>query len=271
MALSYRPPPAQWRLRPGEIHLCFVPLAASAACLARLERVLAPEERARARDFRTAALREAYVAARGLLRAILGRSLGMDPARVPLATGAGGKPRLALAAPLRFNLSHSGGCALYALCRDRELGVDLERVQAMPDAESIARRFFSPSEVAHFLSLGSDAREAAFFRCWTRKEAYVKATGEGLALALDAFSVTLLPGAPPALHAPGDPRAWTLVDASPAARYAAALVAEGAPAAIHAWAFDDAGHCADHFGRDTLATCDTTPPHRGKSACPPPA
>jgi len=269
VALSYCTPPAHWSLRPGETHLCFVPLAASAACLARLERALAPEERGRARDFRTAALGEAYIAARGLLRSILGRSLGLEPARVPLAFGAGGKPRVAFPARLRFNLSHSGGCALYALGRDHELGVDLERIQPMADAESIARRFFSPSEVADFLSLGGAARNDAFFRCWTRKEAYVKATGEGLALALDQFGVTLLPGEPPALHAPGDPRAWSLFDASPAVGYAAALVVEGAPDAIHAWAFDDADHCAGYFGRDTLGARDTSLPPRGKSACRP--
>ena len=269
MALSYRPPPAEWSLCPGEIHLCFVPLAASDACLAHLEGVLAPEELARARDFRTAALREAFVAARGLLRSILGHCLGLAPEGLPLAFGAGGKPRVDLPGRLRFNLSHSGGCALYALGRDGELGVDLERIQAMPDAESIARRFFSPSEVADLLSLGGEARNDAFFRCWTRKEAYVKATGEGLALALDTFGVTLLPGAPPALNVPGDPRAWSLFEASPRAGYAAALVAEGAPAAIHAWAFADADHCADYFGRDTLGTCHTIPPRCRKSACPP--
>lgn len=267
MVLSYRPPPADWRLCPGEIHLCFVPLAASGACLARLEGLLAPEELARSRGFRTAALREAYVAARGLLRAILGRCLGLAPAHLPLAFGSRGKPRVALAAPLNFNLSHSGGCALYALGGDGELGVDLERIQAMPDAESIARRFFSPSEVRDLLSLGSDARIDAFFRCWTRKEAYVKATGEGLALALDAFNVTLLPGAPPALDAPGDPRAWSLFEASPAAGYAAALVAEGAPGAIHAWAFDDADHCEAYFARDTLVARHTSPPLRAQGAC----
>lgn len=269
MALSYRPPPADWSLRPGEIHLCFVPLAASAACLARLERVLAPEESDRARGFRTAALRAAFIAARGLLRAILARSLGLDPARLPLEAGAGGKPRVALPARLRFNLAHSGGCALYALGHDRELGVDLERVKPMPDAESIARRFFSPAEAADILSLGARERDAAFFRCWTRKEAYVKATGEGLGLGLDRFSVTLLPGEPPALQAPEDGRAWSLFDVSPEARYAAALVAGGAPATIHAWAFGDADHCAGYFGRDTLATCATSPPRRGNSTCPP--
>lgn len=259
MGLRYSPPPAFWSLGKSEVHLCFVPLAASHACLVRLESVLSPDERFRAEQLRTAELRADFITSRGLLRFILGGSLGLKPTDLSLAAGANGKPHVTAPASLRFNLSHAGGCVLYALGRDRELGVDLEPIQALPDAESIVCRFFSPAERADFLSLGGEARETAFYHGWTRKEAYVKATGEGLSLALDAFSVSLLPGEPPALRAPGDSRSWTLFDASPSAHFAAAVAAEGTPSAIHNWAFGDADHCAAYFGRDNLSRFDCRP------------
>lgn len=245
--MKFCAPPDRWELRPGEIDVCSVPLAASPACLANFERFLAPEERDRADRFRTAALRKAFIVSRGTLRAILGRCLDLAPADVSLEYGERGKPRVAGGGALRFNLSHSGGRALYALSLDREMGVDLEQVCPMADCESIARRFFNGGEIRDLLSLPPGQREKAFFTCWTRKEAYIKACGEGLGIALDGFRVSLLPSEPPLLETPADSRTWSLFDTSPEPGYAGALVAEGSARSLRAWVFSDAEDCAGYF------------------------
>lgn len=247
MALRYLSPPDSWDLRPGEISVFSVPLAASPARIAYFERNLAPEERDRAHRFRTPALQEAFILARGTLRAILGRCLNLPPAEVQLDYGERGKPRIAGGHELRFNLSHSGGRALYALSLDREIGVDLEQITPTTDCELIARHFFSAGEIRDLMSLPAGQRDDAFFTCWTRKEAYIKACGEGLSLALDAFRVSLLPGEPARLEAPADPRPWSLFDVRPGPDHAAALAAEGSASALRAWAFRDAGECAEYF------------------------
>lgn len=247
MGLAYRSPPGRWNLHRGEINLCLVSLAASPGCIEAFERNLAPDERVRARRFYAVKHQEEFIAARGMLRAILGRCLGLPPAGVALEYGDHGKPRIAGGHRLRFNLSHSGGRALYALSLDREIGVDLEKAHPMADLEEIARRFFSPREVSELLSLPAVERQAAFFSCWTRKEAYLKACGDGLALALDGFRVSVLPSEPPRLETPSDPRVWSLSDVSPPDGYAAALVGEGMPATLHPWSFGDADDCAAYF------------------------
>lgn len=247
MGLAYRPPGGPLGLVPGEVHLVFSPLAARPALLAAFERDLDDPERGRADRFRTAALRAAFVIGRGLLRSMLAGLTGVQPGRLRFDYGGHGKPRLAGRAGPRFNLSHSGGAALYAFCADRELGVDLERESPLDDHESIARRFFSPAEAAELASLPARERLAAFYRCWTRKEAYLKARGEGLGFPLERFAVSLRPAQPPRLHAPADGRRWSLHDVAPGPGYAAALVAEGAPGAVRAWRFDDAEACVAHF------------------------
>lgn len=246
MGPRYLLPSEDWQLRPAEVHLCFVPLAASDASVAAFDRDLDPEEAGRARRFATAELRRSFVIGRGVLRSILGRSLGIEPGLVRFAYGEQGKPRIA-GDPLRFNLSHSGGAALYAFSLDREVGVDIEALKPIDDCESIARRFFSQAEVRDLLSLQATERQGAFLTCWTRKEAYIKARGEGLSLPLDRFRVSLRPAEPPRLDAPDDPRGWSIHEASPAPGYAAALVASGAGCRVRAWRFDDAQHCAAHF------------------------
>jgi 4'-phosphopantetheinyl transferase len=122
--------------------------------------------------------------ARAALRAILGRYLGMPPADLCFATGAFGKPALcgaAAASDIRFNASRSDHLALVAVTRSREIGVDIERVRAGVDVEGIARQWLTPADTRHLLALGPEARVPAFFRCWCRREAVVKAAGVGLA------------------------------------------------------------------------------------------
>jgi 4'-phosphopantetheinyl transferase len=167
---------------------------------------------------------------------------------VPLEYGEHGKPRITGSHRLRFNLSHSGGRAFYALSLDCEIGVDLEQIRPMIDCESIARHFFSDTEIRDFLKVPHRERDEVFFTCWTRKEAYIKAVGEGLRLALDSFRVSLLPSEPPQLEAPADTRVWSTFDVSPGAGYVAALVAEGTAHVLRAWQFGNAEDCAGYFG-----------------------
>ena len=169
------------------------------------------DECRRADRFRLARDRRRHVVARGLLRELLAARLGTHPRAVEFSYGAHGKPCLApgsAAQDLRFSVSHSGELALFAFCRGREVGVDVEAVVPMRDADAVARQFFSPSELRAYRALEPDAREAGFFTCWTRKEACLKALGGGLQSFLSELD------APPG---------WSLSSFSPAPGHAAAL------------------------------------------------
>jgi 4'-phosphopantetheinyl transferase len=197
---------------------------------------LSADERERAGRFRFDRDRRRFVAARGLLRLVLGRTLGLDPAGLRFAYGPRGKPSLADGPGLGFNVSHSGGLALLAFAWDRELGVDVEEEREVKEAADIARRYFSHRESEELLRLPEGERKAAFFRCWTRKEAFIKATGDGLSRALDAFDVTLRPGEPARLlRVEGEPgaksRFW-IEDLRPAPGFAGALAVDGARARV---------------------------------------
>ncbi len=197
---------------------------------------LSADERERARRFRFERDRQRFVAARGLLRRLVGRYLDQEPARVRFGYGPRGKPFVDAAGGLRFNVSHSAGLALVAFAWGREVGVDVERLRPVPEAEDIARQYFSRWEESELRRLPEGERAAAFFRCWTRKEAFVKATGDGLSRPLDAFDVTLAPGEPARLvRVAGEPEAarrFWMVDVSPGRGFAAALAIEGSPARV---------------------------------------
>jgi len=172
------------------------------------------DECRRAGRFRLARDRRRYVAARGMLRQLLSARLGTHPRAVEFSYGAHGKPCLApgsAAGDLRFNVSHTGDFALFAFSRGREVGVDVEAVLPMRDADAVARHYFSRSEFRAYRALEPGAREAGFFTCWTRKEAYLKALGGGLQSALSEFDV---------------PPGWSLRSFSPAPGHAAALAVE---------------------------------------------
>lgn len=182
---------------PGRIvHVWPVRTAASKDVISRLERVLAPDERDRAARFRLGHLRDSFVVARGALRIMLGRYLNTSAAGIQFHYGSKGKPALAASSPLHFNASHSGGLAVFAFTAGCEIGVDVEQIRPLPDMQNVAARFFCREEAAELMSLTAGQREHAFFLCWTRKEAYIKATGDGLSAPLDDFRVTLQPGQP---------------------------------------------------------------------------
>jgi len=169
------------------------------------------DECRRAGRFRLARDRRRYIVARGLLRELLAARLGTHPRAVELAYGAHGKPRLSpgfAGVDLGFNVSHCGDFALFAFCRGREVGVDVEALVPMQDADAVARHFFPRGELRAYRALPPQDRERGFFTCWTRKEAYLKALGGGLQSSLSEFD------APPG---------WRLSSFSPAPGHAAAL------------------------------------------------
>lgn len=230
------PPPA---LAPGEIHLWSVDLAPEASKVAELRRLLDPEEVARVDRYRFEHLQRRGTVRRGRLRQLLGAYAAVEPQRLELAYGEKGKPRLAsgsggaAAAGLSFNLSDSQDLAVYAVTRDLELGVDVEILRPMPDADSIAKSFFAEAERAALLAVPAARKAEGFFHCWTRKEAYIKAIGEGLSEPLDRFSVTLFPAEPCHFLDIGgscqEASAWTLIHCLPAPGSVGALAYRATP------------------------------------------
>ncbi len=237
-------PPPHWSLGAGNVHVWSASLDQPAARVARLARLLSVDERARAARFHFERDRTRFTVGRGLLRVILGRYLAVDPARLTFRYGSRGKPSLdgtLSGYDLRFNLAHSQGMALYALAACREIGVDVECIRPVLDAEQIAERFFSAREAAAFRALPPGLRSEAFFSCWTRKEAYLKATGDGLARPLDTFDVSLLPGEPARLQRVAGDRVeasrWSLEALAPAVSCVGALAVEGRFGRLACWAW----------------------------------
>jgi 4'-phosphopantetheinyl transferase len=201
--------------------------------LDRLRQTLSTDERTRATCFYFQRDQDRFIAARGLLRIILGRYLNVPPHQLRFHYNGAGKPALAICfdkQELSFNLSHSHGIALYAMTHARAVGVDIERIDPNLRADQIAKSFFAPAEVAELFAIPSALRPRAFLSCWTRKEAYVKARGDGLSHPLDQFQVSLAPSAPAALlSAQWDPQEasrWSLYDLAPWPEYVAALAIE---------------------------------------------
>jgi 4'-phosphopantetheinyl transferase len=189
---------------------------------------LIAEEQERASRYRFAWDRKQYAVTRGCLRWLLGLYLGVEPLSIEIRYAEHGKPYLA--APygdLQFNVSHSDGLALLAFGRGEMLGVDVELVREDVEVDEIAKRFFSPAEQAALARLPAEQRRQAFFRCWTRKEAFIKAIGEGLSLPLHQFDVSVDPEQPATLLAtrPVSTEAvqWSLHDLVVPRGYAAAL------------------------------------------------
>lgn len=206
-----------------------------------LFRTLSADERARAERFRSRRDGKRFVVGRGLLRAVLARYLDVDPANLRFYYGPYGKPALTSSVgshALRFNVSRADGLGLYVIARGREVGVDLERRQGHIE-EGVVERFFSTREAARLWALPKYLRCEAFFACWTRKEAYAKARGEGLNLRFDQFDVSLAPGEPAALlHVEDDPREasrWSLQELNAGAGYTAALAVEGQGCRLACW------------------------------------
>jgi len=202
--------------------------------------ILSENEQERAERFRDEYDRRRFIVARATLRTILARYLCVSPAQVKFQTNAFGKPFLLDdGSALRFNLSRSSEIALLAVTVGREVGIDIEFMRADLAMEEIAERFFSGVELRQLRSIDPQFWKTAFFNCWTRKAAYIKARGQGQFLPPEQFDVSIGPDEPPSLIAnrlePGEPARWSLRQLFPATRYTAAVASEGNISAVKLW------------------------------------
>jgi len=239
-------PPGNLAFGSDAVHVWRASLDLSSTTVHRLRGALSPQELERATRYRFERDRRRFAVARGVLRLILGAYLRIAAQSVRFRRGPHGKPHLdgdSGQEPLRFNVSHSHELGLFAVTRDREVGVDVESVARDLAVLDIAERFFSPGEVSVLQELPARAKREAFFNCWTRKEAYIKARGDGLALPLHQFDVSLSPGEPAALlgneEDPEDVARWSLVELKPGPGYVAALAVEGVACQVRCWQWTD--------------------------------
>lgn len=225
---TWTEPPSSPSLETGTVHVWRIALNQEDDRVERFRQTLETGELERAGRFHFDKHRHHFIVARGFLRSVVARYLGSQPETLRFEYGVYGKPALSSEHTLRFNLSHSNEVALLAVSLDAEIGVDVEHIRADFASEDIARRYFSRAEVEVFNALPAEDRVAAFFRCWTRKEAYIKAIGKGFSQALSAFDVTLAPGMAPALLRAEDDDAsrWWMSDIEVGEGYAGALIVE---------------------------------------------
>ena len=242
---SWENPPKKLILPSNAVHVWRASLHVSASYLHTLEGTLTADECARAERFYFQKHREHFIAGRGLLRNILSRYLDRKPDRLRFCYNSYGKPALTEETGtegLCFNLSHSHRIALYAITRDREIGIDIEYFRPNVETEKLAERFFSPREAAVLRALPEHLQREGFFNCWTRKEAYIKAEGKGMSIPLSAFDVSLTPGEPAALlrtqNHPQETARWSLQALNPAPGYAAALAVKGHDWELKCWRWD---------------------------------
>ena len=240
--LQWHLPDENLVLSDTDVHLWRASLILPDSRLHELRQLLSRDERERADRFHFERDRRRYIVARAALRTILGQYTALKPDSLRFRYGQQGKPFLADQPDgkvLNFNLAHSHELALFGFTRGREIGVDLEYVRPLPQLNQIAARFFSAQENAELESLPSSQQQIAFYNCWTRKEAYIKAIGEGLSMPLDAFDVSLLPGDRAALRRvkndPAEAQRWSMHALTPAANYIAAFIVEGTGWPLSRW------------------------------------
>jgi 4'-phosphopantetheinyl transferase len=220
-------------LASGEVHVWRQRLDLRSPELAQLRTLLSPDEAERAQRFRFGIDRDHFIVSRGTLRRLLAEYLGLAAASLQFVYSQYGRPTLtgeATSSPIEFNVSHSGGVALFAFAHNHRIGVDIEKLRRDFSTIEIAERFFSMAERSALRELPVHERHDAFFRCWTRKEAFIKALGEGLSHPLDQFDVAIGPKAPPTLLATrpeaGEATRWSLWDIAVPDGYVAALATE---------------------------------------------
>ena len=217
-------------LEPGQVDVWKIALDQPADVVADLRGVLSTGEIERAERFRVDRGAQRYIVGRGALRRLLERYTGLVAKELAFDHNEFGKPELP-GSEIMFNLSHSHGIALFAVTRDRAIGVDIERIREEVTMDKIAGRFFSPAEARALSALPAHQQAEAFFDCWTRKEAWIKARGRGLSIALNSFEVSLAPGEPARLLAtrpdPEEASRWSLLALECEPGYAAALAVAG--------------------------------------------
>jgi len=175
----------------NEVHIWHLKVDELLKNLEYYNSLLSPKEISRANSFKFAKDRTVYILARGLLRILSGRYLGLDAESIPFKYGEYGKPDYDCQTPIKFNTSHSGNLVVLAFVRNYDLGVDIEKVKGDFDVIDIAQHFFSPDEILNLEAIPERDQVHGFYRCWTRKESFIKAKGSGLSFPLTSFSVSL--------------------------------------------------------------------------------
>ncbi len=248
--LAWEPGPFTPSLSSDQVHVWRFHLddQASETCQ-RLRSWLSAEECTRADRFHRVRDRQRFLIGRGALRDLLGRYVGLLPQDLRFATGPFGKPRLEQPndSAIQFNLSHSHGHGVIAVSKGRELGIDIEMMRPMENMDAIANRFFAVGEHSTYLAQPEALRPLAFFRVWTRKEAYLKATGTGISVPLDSFEVTVDPGDPPAIRhvadQPDEAARWSMREFWPQADALVSLAVEGQGWATYGYDYSPRDSC----------------------------
>jgi 4'-phosphopantetheinyl transferase len=227
-------------LREDEVHVWIASLDRRQSELSFFESILAEDEINRADRFHFHKDRDRFVAARGLLRMVLSCYVGVPPGEILFTYGAHGKPRLSQQHSrmgIQFNLAHSDGKAIYAITLNREVGVDIESIKYEIPFKDIAEHFFSGAELTALRDLPQEMQRIAFYKCWTRKEAFIKALGDGLSCPLADFDVSVMPGEPAKLlnvrWAPEEASRWFMKDIDAVPGFSAALVFSGSHCRMH--------------------------------------
>lgn len=242
---TWKPATADVRPDSNHVDVWRIPTRLDPSTLAYFESALSPQQRDRAARLRVNEKRHQYVIAHGLTRRILARAISISPERIEFTRGPKGKPYLGGSAAdtgIHFNMTHTSHMALIAVSRGREVGIDIERIRRNLQWEKLARRYFSPREYSAFRVQPPDTRLRAFFVCWTRKEAVLKAIGTGIGGGLASFDVSVDPDSPPRLlgnrwngRFHGD---WSMVNLEPDPHYAGTLVTEFGGIAPRLWDVD---------------------------------
>jgi 4'-phosphopantetheinyl transferase len=236
MVAQWPHPPPSLELKPGRVTVFRLELDLPEAHLPALSALMGMEERSRAGRLLRDCDRRRFIAAHGQMRQVLAAHLDRMPDRLCFTANDTGKPYLE-GGGLQFNLSHSQSVGLLAVAADFEVGVDVETIRDTVDFADIARHFFAPGEVAQLFALPPDQQLRAFFTCWTRKEAYMKANGLGLYMPLDAFEVSVQPASSPRLHRLPPVEDWQLYDLPISPQHAAALAVppQVGPPVLYSW------------------------------------
>ncbi len=240
--IPWQPPPEKLCLHKNEIHIWKINLLQPAAVTGALYELLSEDEKDRANRFHFPKDRDKYIVGRAAMRIILSRYIAENPGALVFYYGLQGKPFLSdeLNKPqIRFNLSHSHQLALLGVALQQEIGVDIEYIRPEFGGEDIAKRFFAPGEVNRLFKLPQSQQKQAFFNCWTRKEAFIKARGEGLSCPLDQFEVALEPGKPARLLQtqwdPQEAAQWTMQEIYIEGNYRAAVAVKGSLENLSHW------------------------------------
>jgi 4'-phosphopantetheinyl transferase len=235
-------PPVGLRLPANDIHVWRASLEQPVTVIQNLQQTLTADEVTRANRLYFDIDRNRFIVAHGILRTILSRYLDIDPSQLRFSYNSYGKPALDLPpseGKLNLNISHSHNLALYAFTYSRQIGIDVEYIRSNIDYELLAKHFFSPYENAMLQALPVALQQKAFFNCWTRKEAYIKARGKGLSIPLHLFDVSLRPDEPAKLltnrEDPQEMARWSLQELAPGPGYAGALAVEGSNWSLSYW------------------------------------